>query len=209
MLAQWQLRVFEFDFEVVHCADIKHQTAYALSRLRTDGTDNAPLEDELPVFVIASDEKRDDATTTIFALEAHSSRRRNFVTDADGTDTHHPRYRSLSTPNPQMHTIWTPPNKLVKLEQNSRSINKECWWDARLLMELYRSSCRSHKRLLSLSHHAPISGHPDNVACMTPCNGTFTGRIWLVVYMEMWAAIKVVSEVAQNLRKSATYNFHL
>lgn len=46
-LARSRLRVSEFDIEVVHSADVKHQSANTLFRLPTNGIDNSPLKDYL------------------------------------------------------------------------------------------------------------------------------------------------------------------
>lgn len=83
--AWWQLRQSEVDFDVVHCASVKHQEPTPYHGYQQD-TDNTPLEVELPVLVIASGEKTDDTTTNIFALEAHTSIPAHSVSDADGTD---------------------------------------------------------------------------------------------------------------------------
>lgn len=54
-------------------AGAKHQAADALFQLPKDGTDSTPLEDELLGLVIASGEKMNDTTITIFALAALTS----------------------------------------------------------------------------------------------------------------------------------------
>lgn len=43
-------RLSEFDINVVHSADIKHQEADVLLRLKTFGTEQTPIEDEIPIL---------------------------------------------------------------------------------------------------------------------------------------------------------------
>lgn len=85
--SRWLLSQSEFDFDVKHCTHVKHQAVDAQLRLRTDGADNTPLEDDLPVLVIASGEEMDDTNTTIPALEAHKSAPAQTVTNFGGTGT--------------------------------------------------------------------------------------------------------------------------
>lgn len=51
-LARWVLRLLKFDFNVVHLACVKHQSADAMSRLLTDESDTTALQDYLHVMVI-------------------------------------------------------------------------------------------------------------------------------------------------------------
>lgn len=53
-IAQWRLRLSEFDFIIVHRAGSKQQAADALSRLDTNGNDGSPPDEDLPVFTIRS-----------------------------------------------------------------------------------------------------------------------------------------------------------
>lgn len=53
-LSRWLLRLSEFDFGILHSAGVKQQAADALSRLETIGIENALLDDDLPVFLIST-----------------------------------------------------------------------------------------------------------------------------------------------------------
>ncbi|CAN8073108.1 unnamed protein product [Agarophyton chilense] len=48
LLAMWRLRLSECDYEITYRPGSKHQTADALSRIITDGTDDTPLDDLIP-----------------------------------------------------------------------------------------------------------------------------------------------------------------
>lgn len=50
--ARWFLRLFEFDFGVVHHGDVKHQAAEALPRLQTTIGEVVTLEEDLPLLAI-------------------------------------------------------------------------------------------------------------------------------------------------------------
>lgn len=49
-LARWSLGFSELEFDIVHRAGIKHQTADALSRIKTNSEDKTVLDDEVQVF---------------------------------------------------------------------------------------------------------------------------------------------------------------
>lgn len=51
-LARWRRRLVESEVNVFHRASVKQRAAGALSRLLTDGTDNASLENHLPVMYV-------------------------------------------------------------------------------------------------------------------------------------------------------------
>lgn len=51
-LAEWHLRMSEFEFDTVHCTGIRHQTGEALSHLKTKEEDNSTLVDEVPVLIL-------------------------------------------------------------------------------------------------------------------------------------------------------------
>lgn len=51
-LESWHPRLSESYFEVVHLVGIKQQTADDISRLRTTGVDESPVEDDVLVFII-------------------------------------------------------------------------------------------------------------------------------------------------------------
>lgn len=85
-LARWRPSLSEFEFDVVNCSVGKHQEANTLSQLPTDGSDNASLEDKLPILVIGSGGKMDDKTITIFLLQAYSSSHAQPATNSDQTD---------------------------------------------------------------------------------------------------------------------------
>lgn len=44
-LTPWRLRLSVLDYDVVHCAQVKHQAADALSRLETSGADTTQIDD--------------------------------------------------------------------------------------------------------------------------------------------------------------------
>lgn len=47
-----RLRISKFDFDVVHCANIKQHPADTLLQLSTSGKNNISLEDNLPLYAI-------------------------------------------------------------------------------------------------------------------------------------------------------------
>ena len=49
-LTGWRLRLSEFDYEVTYRPGRVHQVPNALSRISTSGTDNSPVDDEIPSF---------------------------------------------------------------------------------------------------------------------------------------------------------------
>lgn len=51
-IAQWGLRLSEFEFDVVHCAGMNHLAADALFRQMTIRTDRTPIEYKIPLFCI-------------------------------------------------------------------------------------------------------------------------------------------------------------
>ena len=55
-LVRWRLRLEEYDYEVEYRPGVKHQLADGVSRLRTDGGDTAPVDDEVPCFAVQYDE---------------------------------------------------------------------------------------------------------------------------------------------------------
>lgn len=58
-LSRRQLHLTEIIFDVVHLADVKHQAAYAFSRLETTVKDQTLLEDDLLLlFLLVVDEAK-------------------------------------------------------------------------------------------------------------------------------------------------------
>lgn len=51
-LARWQLRLSQFEFEVIHRANIKHQVAEPLSRLPTIEEDESTVQDDVHVLTL-------------------------------------------------------------------------------------------------------------------------------------------------------------
>lgn len=51
LLVRWWLHLYEFDFDIVHAASVKHHATDTLSRLPTDGTGRTPYEGNLPVMI--------------------------------------------------------------------------------------------------------------------------------------------------------------
>lgn len=58
-LARWRLRLWEFDFKVVHHAGIKHQTTDIASILKTGGGDTKTPEDEIRGTAIFDQDTQD------------------------------------------------------------------------------------------------------------------------------------------------------
>lgn len=81
----------------MHRAGVKQQAANVQFRLPADGINNTPMKDELSVLVLASDERMNDTTTIIFALEAHTSMPAQSATDGDGTDATPPSIAKFIT----------------------------------------------------------------------------------------------------------------
>ncbi len=75
-LARWQLRLQELEFDIVHRPGVQHKAADAMSRLPTDGGDNEPIDDEIPILSVTDEtELVDDAAIkTLCDDEADSSR---------------------------------------------------------------------------------------------------------------------------------------
>lgn len=57
-LASGTLRVIEFDFYIVHTAEINQQAADALSRLLTNSLDSTMLENEIRAIVVTISKKK-------------------------------------------------------------------------------------------------------------------------------------------------------
>lgn len=53
--ARWRLRLWEFEFDIVHRAGIKHQETDTLSRLPTKDTKTRPLDEKDPIFVLTGE----------------------------------------------------------------------------------------------------------------------------------------------------------
>lgn len=51
-LARWWLGLLELDFEVMHLAAIKRPAPDSLSMLKTEGSDETSLYEQLPVLMI-------------------------------------------------------------------------------------------------------------------------------------------------------------
>lgn len=51
-LAQWHLKLSEFEFDIVHCAGLKHLAADAVSPFKTKGKDKYLLDDESAYLTI-------------------------------------------------------------------------------------------------------------------------------------------------------------
>lgn len=61
-LAQWRLRLSEFDPNIVHQVRVTHQAADAHFRLHTTGTDESSLEDDIPVLTVMDTRYGNDET---------------------------------------------------------------------------------------------------------------------------------------------------
>lgn len=57
-LAQWRVRLWEYDFDVLHRAGIRHQANDAKSRLQTTGEHKTHLDEDLPLLAIDEEEKK-------------------------------------------------------------------------------------------------------------------------------------------------------
>lgn len=97
-----------------------HQVADALSCLLTGGTNNTPVEDDLPALVAASGDAVEDLTTSIFALEARTNIPTCSVTDADGTDFIQPTLAQFINSQSADKFWQTLPDNAVSLIPNSR-----------------------------------------------------------------------------------------
>lgn len=56
--ARWRVRLLEFDFEIVHEAEIKHRAADAVSGLPTNGSNRTMLEENIAVMADARKNKQ-------------------------------------------------------------------------------------------------------------------------------------------------------
>lgn len=80
--ARWRLRIFKFEFDVVHRAGNKHGAADVLSRLNKTGQDEGPPEDNFPLYAISS---HDNLTHLVHAAARDVGHGRN-VSDNNLSD---------------------------------------------------------------------------------------------------------------------------
>ena len=52
-LLRWKLRIQEYDYDIAHRPETQHKAADALLRIRTNGTDQGPLDDGIPKVNLA------------------------------------------------------------------------------------------------------------------------------------------------------------
>ena len=64
-LARWRLRLADYDYTVEHRRGIVHQAADALSRLPSDGMDETPLDDEIPLFLVDTTSNQRDLSDLV------------------------------------------------------------------------------------------------------------------------------------------------
>lgn len=84
-LARLRLRLSEFHSDNVVRLEIKHQMATVLSRLRKEGVDNSPLEDELPVLLLEQEDLPHKSYSTVFVFDADASLPVHIVDAVDET----------------------------------------------------------------------------------------------------------------------------
>lgn len=81
-LAHWLLRLSKLEFDAVHRAGIKHQTAEALSRFPTTGNDKMLLNNDVPVLTISRNAMASLRSSTLMIVTAKSG----CHTKSDGAD---------------------------------------------------------------------------------------------------------------------------
>lgn len=67
----WLLHQSKFDFDVLHCADVKHQEATAFPWIVTIATYNKPLKNEIHVQIIQREDNVTETFTIILAFDTH------------------------------------------------------------------------------------------------------------------------------------------
>lgn len=89
------------EFDVVHRADIKHQAADALYRLKTTGGDTSPLDDDLPVMNIVGPPDEYDEDDTHYAIDEYGPTRYRGADELEVIDTMEQRVAEpVSVPTP-------------------------------------------------------------------------------------------------------------
>lgn len=161
-LARWQLGLYEYEFDLVHRDGIKHQKADALSSLRTEGTDDLPLEDKLSLISVQHVDKRVDTVVTFSALESYSNRTLQPVANSDEIFVILPTITVFIKTQTAGTFFLTAARQLTKVEAKLKLI--------KTLAIVRRSpidtALQKHvllllrKWVLSLSHHYSLSRHP-------------------------------------------------
>lgn len=84
--ARWHLRLFKFDFDVVHRTGKKHQASNALSRLNASGKDERPLDDDLSLYAIDNFDSLAVSVNTVVYDENRAQRVLSSKTSDDKTE---------------------------------------------------------------------------------------------------------------------------
>ena len=163
-LARWRLRLAEYDYELKYRPGIKHQLADGVSRLRTDGGDTEPVDDEVSCFVVQYDEGSEALLDKVHwdLPQDHPSGCRTLSITPEERD---PAYISVEEfPRSQAEdafchfaaeTVGTPNSKFY-IDRYGFLVRKSPLGGTQKRVV----PTRFRPRVLYLAHHPRLSGHP-------------------------------------------------
>lgn len=82
VFANWQIRLFEHELDIVHSAGIKHQEADALSKLKSTGTDQMRIDEEITVLSITTSIRLENVEARVICMQCYGE-----IDDSKGTKT--------------------------------------------------------------------------------------------------------------------------
>lgn len=151
----------------MHRAGVKHQAADALSRLPTTGADTTTLEDDLPLMAVQKMDSGASAVHFIDAQEGDATPAVTIIANAPKALTKHVDDKPSSIQEFLMEQAQDPyckiaaksvglPNSEYRIDQHGLLVRRSMIGGS--IQTAVPQSLRS--RVLYLSHHTPIAGHP-------------------------------------------------
>lgn len=131
---KWPLRLGKVEFEVPHHEGVKYQAPDALSRLRTEESDESSLAEELPVVMSSETEKQEVVQMEYVDYNQPHNKRANNQGDKNGDETKPPTLRGISKAQVNDLTCTQAVLTIGLPKSISSSIPKALWSDSRHYM---------------------------------------------------------------------------